>query len=38
MSAAWRALALIIVGGLSATALAKDKQPSAIVIGGGPAK
>lgn len=35
MSAAWRALALIIVGGLSATALAKDKQPSAIVIGGG---
>ncbi|OWJ90740.1 amine oxidase [Pseudomonas sp. A46] len=35
MPAAWRALAFIIVGGLSATALAKDKQPSAIVIGGG---
>lgn len=35
MPAVWRALALIIVGGLSATALAKDKQPSAIVIGGG---
>ncbi|MDH4871010.1 flavin monoamine oxidase family protein [Pseudomonas sp. BN515] len=35
MPAAWRALALIIVGGLSATALAKDKQPTAIVIGGG---
>ncbi|BAN46084.1 flavin monoamine oxidase family protein [Metapseudomonas resinovorans] len=35
MTATWRALALIIVGGLSATALAKDKQPTAIVIGGG---
>ncbi|MDE3737095.1 flavin monoamine oxidase family protein [Metapseudomonas resinovorans] len=35
MPAAWRVLALIIVGGLSATALAKDKQPTAIVIGGG---
>ncbi|MDH4563573.1 flavin monoamine oxidase family protein [Pseudomonas sp. BN411] len=35
MPAAWRALALIIVGGLSATALAKDKQPTVIVIGGG---
>ncbi|MDH4565803.1 flavin monoamine oxidase family protein [Pseudomonas sp. BN414] len=35
MPAAWRALALIVLGGLSATALAKDKQPTAIVIGGG---
>ncbi|MDH4582319.1 flavin monoamine oxidase family protein [Pseudomonas sp. BN415] len=35
MPAAWRVLALIIVGGFSATALAKDKQPTAIVIGGG---
>jgi monoamine oxidase len=35
MPAAWRALALIVLGGLSVTALAKDKQPTAIVIGGG---
>ncbi|MNF57437.1 Putrescine oxidase [compost metagenome] len=35
MPAAWRALALIVLGGLSTTALAKDKQPTAIVIGGG---
>ncbi|WP_271410215.1 flavin monoamine oxidase family protein [Pseudomonas sp. Q1-7] len=35
MPAAWRALALIVLGGLGATALAKDKQPTAIVIGGG---
>ncbi|VVO39212.1 FAD-dependent oxidoreductase [Pseudomonas fluorescens] len=36
MSAAWlRACALVIIGLFSVSALAKDKQPTAIVIGGG---
>ncbi|MCI0995666.1 flavin monoamine oxidase family protein [Pseudomonas corrugata] len=36
MSAGWlRACALVMIGLFSVTALAKDKQPTAIVIGGG---
>ncbi len=36
MSAGWlRACALVVIGLFSVTALAKDKQPTAIVIGGG---
>ncbi|WP_375740933.1 flavin monoamine oxidase family protein [Pseudomonas boanensis] len=35
MFATWRALALIVLGAFSVTALGKDKQPTAIVIGGG---
>lgn len=36
MSAGWlRACALVMIGLFSVSALAKDKQPTAIVIGGG---
>ncbi|CDF93467.1 MULTISPECIES: flavin monoamine oxidase family protein [unclassified Pseudomonas] len=36
MSAGWlRACALVVIGLFSVTALAKDKQPTAIVVGGG---
>ncbi|UVL83631.1 flavin monoamine oxidase family protein [Pseudomonas sp. B21-028] len=36
MSAGWlRACALVVIGLCSVTALAKDKQPTAIVVGGG---